>query len=60
MKKDQKHYALKCFSKDIAQRNEKQQEIVDYIETNPSKYFVDYKYLETELWVNMDSQKQYK
>ena len=59
MKKNQKHYALKCFLKDIAQRNEKQQEIVDYIETNPSKYFVDYKYLETELWVDIDGGKEF-
>ncbi len=59
MKKNQKHYALKCFLKDIEQRNAKQKEIVDYIENNPSEYFVDYKYLEDELWVDIDGGQEF-
>ncbi len=59
MAKDQKYYALKCFLKDIPQRNEKQEVIVNYIENNPSEYFVDYKYLEDELWVDIDGGQEF-
>ena len=46
--------ALKCFTKDIPERTERQKAIVKYIENNPSPYFVDYKYLENEIWIDLN------
>jgi len=59
MTKGQRQYALKCFLKDIERRNEKQQAIVAYIAENPSPYFVDYHYLEDELWVDIEGGQEY-
>ena len=47
-------HALKCFLKDISGREKRQEKIVDYIKSNPSKYFIDYSYLKNELWVDID------
>jgi len=46
-----KKHALKCFTKESAGRADRQKMIVEYIKKNPSKYFVDYHYLENELWI---------
>jgi len=49
-----KPHALKCFLKDISGREKRQEKIVEYIKSNPSKYFIDYSYLKNELWVDAD------
>jgi hypothetical protein len=45
-------YALKCFTRDVLESKFKHQQIVKYINANPSKYFVKYEYLEDELWID--------
>ncbi len=49
-----KFRALKCFTKDILERSERQKQIVEYIKNNPSPYFIDYEYLENELWIDIN------
>ena len=46
--------ALKCFTKDIPERAERQKKIVEYIKNNPSPYLVDYQYLENEIWIDLN------
>ncbi len=48
------YHALKCFTKDIDERTERQKKIVEYIKNNPSPYFIDYEYLENELWIDIN------
>ena len=47
-----KHYALKCFYKPADERKERLMAISRYLNANPSPYFVDFKYLDDELWVD--------
>ena len=54
-----KLHALKCFLKDVDERGERQQKIVEYIKNNPSPYFVDYHYLKGELWADVDGGNEY-
>ena len=52
MEQNGKKHALKCFTRDIQNRSARQKEIVEYVKNNPSPYFVDYHFLENELWVD--------
>ena len=54
-----KYFALKCFLKDVVNRNKRQQKIVSYIKNNPSPYFVTYNYLDSELWIDLDEGNEY-
>ncbi len=54
-----KLHALKCFLKDIPERAERQKQIVQYIKSNLSDYFVDYHYLQNELWVDIHGGAEY-
>ena len=46
-----KLYALKCFYTEANERQERLGLIATYLKQNPSPYFVDFTYLENELWV---------
>lgn len=52
-------HALKCFLKELPDRRKKQAEIVNYLKNNPSKFFVEYHFLEDELWVDIDGGNDY-
>jgi len=59
MRQKGKLHALKCFLKDVDERGERQQKIVDYIKAKPSPYFVDYHYLQNELWADVDGGNEF-
>ena len=46
-----KAYALKCFYVEANERQERLGHIATYLKQNPSDYFVDFSYLEDEIWV---------
>ncbi|MDP1813708.1 MAG: serine/threonine-protein kinase [Leadbetterella sp.] len=50
-----KLFALKCFTKESAERQERLLAISDYLKQNPNPYFVDFTYLENELWVENEN-----
>jgi predicted Ser/Thr protein kinase len=47
-----KFYALKCFTKEVAERQKRLNAISAYLNANPSPYFVDFSYLDNEIWVD--------
>lgn len=53
-KRNNKNYALKCFHSLIEDRKFRYDKISEFIANNPSEYFVNYKFMEDELWVNED------
>lgn len=46
-----KTYALKCFHKESPDRQYRLERIAAYIRNNPSEYWVEFDYLDNELWV---------
>ncbi len=52
VKYQNKLYALKCFTKEVPERQERLYEISKYLKQNPSEYFVDFNYYENEIWVD--------
>jgi hypothetical protein len=50
--------AVKCFHKSLTDRQLRQQHIAAYLEQNKLKYFVPYRYLHEELWVDTGSHAQ--
>lgn len=55
LKLKDKLYALKCFYTEANERQERLGLIAAYLKENPSPYFVDFTYLENELWVETDN-----
>ena len=55
LKLKDKLYALKCFYTEANERQERLGLIAAYLKQNPSPYFVDFTYLEDELWVETDN-----
>ena len=55
LKLKDKLYALKCFYTEANERQERLGLIAAYLKQNPSPYFVDFTYLENELWVGTDN-----
>ena len=55
LKLKDKLYALKCFYTEANERQERLGLIAAYLKQNPSPYFVDFTYLEDELWVQTDN-----
>jgi serine/threonine protein kinase len=55
LKLKEKLYALKCFYTEANERQERLGLIAAYLKQNPSPYFVDFTYLENELWVQTDN-----
>ena len=55
LKLKDKLYALKCFYTEANERQERLGLIAEYLKQNPSPYFVDFTYLEDELWVESDN-----
>ena len=55
LKLKDKLYALKCFYTEANERQERLGLIAAYLKQNPSTYFVDFTYLEDELWVESDN-----
>ncbi len=55
LKRNDKLYALKCFYTEAHERQERLGLIAAYLKQNPSPYFVDFTYLENELWVQTDN-----
>ena len=55
LKLKDKLYALKCFYTEANERQERLGLIAAYFKQNPSPYFVDFTYLENELWVQTDN-----
>ena len=55
LKLKDKLYALKCFYTKANERQERLGLIAAYLKQNPSPYFVDFTYLEDELWVGTDN-----
>ena len=55
LKLKDKLYALKCFYTEAHERQERLGLIAAYLKQNPSPYFVDFTYLENELWVATDN-----
>jgi serine/threonine protein kinase len=51
IKMKEKFYALKCFYVETNERQERLGHIATYLKQNPSLYFVDFTYLDNELWV---------
>ena len=51
IKMKEKFYALKCFYAEANERQERLGHIVTYLKQNTSPYFVDFTYLDNELWV---------
>jgi serine/threonine protein kinase len=51
VKYQNKTYALKCFTKEVKEREDRLLEISKYLSENPSPYFVDFTYLENEIWI---------
>ncbi|WP_044173554.1 protein kinase domain-containing protein [Flectobacillus major] len=51
IKMKEKFYALKCFYVETNERQERLEHIATYLKQNPSPYFVDFTYLDNELWV---------
>ena len=51
IKMKEKFYALKCFYAEANERQERLGHIATYLKQNPSPYFVDFTYLDNELWV---------
>ena len=51
IKMKEKFYALKCFYAEANERQERLEHIATYLKKNPSPYFVDFTYLDNELWV---------
>ena len=51
LKLKDKLYALKCFYTEANERQERLGLIAAHLKQNPSPYFVDFTYLEDELWV---------
>ncbi len=46
-----KSWAFKCFTQDVDDRKERLQAIATHLQTLKSPYFLDFKYMEKELWV---------
>ena len=57
LKLKDKLYALKCFYTEANERQERLGLIAAYLKQNPSPYFVDFTYLEDELWVQTDNEE---
>ena len=55
LKLKDKLYALKCFYTEANERQERLGLIAAYLKQYPSPYFVDFTYLENELWVETDN-----
>ncbi len=55
LKLKDKLYALKCFYTEANERQERLGLIANYLKQNPSPYFVDFTYLENELWVETEN-----
>ncbi len=55
LKRNDKLYALKCFYTEANERQERLGLIAAYLKQNASPYFVDFTYLENELWVETDN-----
>ena len=51
-----KAYALKCFYKEAIEREERLDAISRYLKGNPNDYFLDFEYLENELWVEVNGE----
>jgi len=51
IKMKEKFYALKCFYVETNERQERLEHIANYLQQNPSPYFVNFTYLDNELWV---------
>ena len=51
IKMGDKMYALKCFYNEANERQERLGLIADYLKQNPTPYFVDFTYLENEIFV---------
>ncbi|TAH31206.1 MAG: hypothetical protein EAZ06_00775 [Cytophagales bacterium] len=49
--KNQKYWAFKCFTQEVKDRKERLQVIATHLQQLKSPYFVDFKYMEKELWV---------
>ncbi|TAF99208.1 MAG: hypothetical protein EAZ44_10545 [Cytophagia bacterium] len=49
--KNQKYWAFKCFTQEVKDRKERLQAIATHLQQLKSPYFVDFKYMEKELWV---------
>jgi formylglycine-generating enzyme required for sulfatase activity len=49
---DDSHLAVKCFTRHVAGREERQQAVVAYIKAHPKPYFINYQYLPNELFVD--------
>jgi hypothetical protein len=50
--------AVKCFHRALPDRQERQQHIAAYLATHRPRYFVPYRYLHEELWVDTGSHAQ--
>lgn len=50
-----KPYALKCFTKEVAERQYRLSKISEYLKENPSDYFVDFTYYDNEIWVQNET-----
>ncbi len=55
LKLKDKLYALKCFYNEANERQERLELVTAYLKQHPSPYFVDFTYLENELWVATDN-----
>jgi formylglycine-generating enzyme required for sulfatase activity len=49
---DDSYLAVKCFTRHVAGREERQQAVVAYIKAYPKPYFINYQYLPNELFVD--------
>jgi Leucine-rich repeat (LRR) protein len=50
--------AVKCFHRHLSDRQVRQQHIAAYLEKNKPKYFVPYRYLPEELWIDTGNHAQ--
>ncbi len=46
-----KYWAFKCFTQDVTDRQERLKDIATHLQSLKNPYFVDFQYLENELWV---------
>jgi Leucine-rich repeat (LRR) protein len=53
---DKKNLAVKCFTSEQAERGRRFQKIQQFLKQNPMPFWIDFQYIESELWVNTTPQ----
>lgn len=53
---DKKNLAVKCFTSEQAERGRRFQKIQHFLKQNPMPFWIDFQYIESELWVNTTPQ----